>query len=893
MRAEIAAHLDESTEEFVRRGLRPDEARRAALRSFGGVAQTEETHRDLRTFRWLEDGRQDLRLALRSLTRHPGFAIVAILTLALGIGANTAIFSLLDAVVFKPLPVPGANELVALYENGPEGAPDLAGGTGRFLRFSYPRFERLERALGPYGVLTAVTRSALFVVRLRPDAAPQFSYSQLVSGNFFPMLGLAPERGRLLTPDDVRRDRTVPIAVVSDRFWKRMLGGREDVVGQTLNVNGVTVTVVGVAPPRFVGLWTDREADLWLPLTLQNALRYSNNFSAYGRSSFDESWLDQDVVSWLNVVGRVPTRQRERAVAALRTANRDGLEQLANTFQNAKERSNMVAHTLVVEPFARGFSSLRGRYEDALFALGTLVVLVLVVTCANIANLLLTRAVGRTRDIGIRISLGAGTSRLVRQCLTESIVLAVGGGALGVLIGELASDFLAREVLGRSNNLPLVFAPDRRVLAFSAVVSLGTVVAFGLVPALRTIAFGRRATIGSSQHQAVGEKTVSGMRALVVGQLALSVVIVFAAMLLGRTLVNFMKIDPGFSLDGVASVTFDPVTSLYPPERMSELAQRLIAAVREVPGVVSAAAARCGLMAGCDSSSPYNVEGAGPGRSLDNNWVGPGYFQTVGITLIAGREFDERDTARSHRVAVINETIARHYFAGQNPIGRRLGSSELDTEIVGVVRDARTHSLHDAPVPMVYFPVDQKPVTRATGLSDVSIRVAGNANVAVPGILAAVRRAEPALLVSGVDTMAQRLDRDLTRERVVAYLAFSFGVLTLFLASLGLYGVLSYGVTRRTQEIGVRLALGAQRMRVMGFVLGQSVRLTAVGITLGLAGTAAGARYLSGMLFGIGPLDPSTVVLVSITFVAVTTLAAYLPARRATRVDPIVALRCE
>jgi putative ABC transport system permease protein len=890
---EIAAHLAEAAEEFISRGLTPDEARLAALRSFGGVARTAEAHREARTLVWCEDFRQDLRFTFRRFAKTPGFALVAIVTLALGIGANTTIFTLLDAVVFKPLPVPQASELVTFYENGPEGAADVSGGTGRYFQFSYPRFARLQRAIGSSGSLAAVTRSARFVVRRQGDADPHFAAAQLASGEFFSTLGVSAQRGRLLAPDDVRMEQTAPVAVISDGFWKRMFGGADDAIGQTLVVNGVTVAVVGVAPPRFVGLWTDLEADIWLPVTLQLALRYVSNSSSYGRSFFDRSWLEQDLVAWLNLVGRVPMAERARAIPALQAANRDGLAELVNTFDKAKERSSMLAHSLVVEPASRGFSLLRAQYSEALFALGALVLLVLLVTCANIANLLLARAAGDVRDIGIRISLGAGTSRLVRQCLTESLVLALCGGVLGVLIAETASGFLAREVLGGSAQLPLVFAPDRRVLAFSAAVSLATAIVFGLAPALRAIALARRAAIVTQQRQLVGHVTMSGMRALVAGQLALSVVIVFAAMLLGRTLINFTRIDPGFSSNNLVTVSFDPISSLYPSDRMPELARRLVAAVREVPGVVSAAAGRCGLIAGCSSSSGYVVENAGPRASLYNNWVGPGYFRTVGIPLVTGREFDERDAAQSPKVAVINETIATRFFPGQNPVGHRLGPSELDTEIVGVARDARTQTLHDLPVPMVYFPVDQKPVTRATGLTNLDVRIAGNADAAVPAIRAAVRRAEPQLLIGDVGVMSDRLDRDLMRERLVAYLAFSFGSLTLLLASLGLYGVLSYGVARRTQEIGVRLALGAQRRQVMGFVLAQSARLTAIGLAIGLAATAAVARYLSGMLFGVAPLEPTSFVIVSAAFVSVTMVTAFLPARRATNVDPIVALRCE
>jgi predicted permease len=894
--AELQFHLEQQVTENIAAGMSAADARAVALRSLGSITYLKEECRNSLGLRLLDETAEDLRHAGRTLIKNPAFTLIAVCTLALGIGANTTIFTLLDAVLLKPLPVPAANELVTFYENGPEGTADAAGGTGRYLRFSYPRFERLEQALGSHGSLAAVTRSSRFAVRLPGATDTQYLQAQLVSARYFATLGVSAARGRVLTADDLRLDQVSPVAVVSDGLWKRMLGGGDAAIGQTLIVNGVTVTVVGVAPSRFFGMWTDSEADLWLPLTLQPALHYQNNTSSYGTIDNDRLWLTQDLMAWLNLVARVVPADLPRVTPLLQAANRQGLAELADAFPDPASRKSMLAHTLVVEPFSHGFSGLRARFSDALFALSAMVALVLLVTCANIANLLLARTAGQARDIGIRISLGATTGRLVRQCLTESLMLALLGGTAGVLLGEWASTFLARQVLWSSNQLPQVFSPDARVLAFAIGLSLVTAVAFGLAPALRAIAAGRTATIGTTQRHAVGQAAMRGMRSLVIGQLALSVVVVFPAMLLGRTLVNFIRIDPGFSTDRLVTASFDPITSGYAPVQMPALARRLVAAARTVPGVTSASASRCGLVAGCSSSSGFRIERSEENVSLYNNWVGPRYFVTVGIPLVSGREFDERDTGRSPRVAIVNESVARRYFRGQSPIGRRLGFSQPDTEIVGVVRDARTQTLHDQPVPMVYFPIDQIDQSAAivqTALTNLDVRVAGDAGQAVSAVRDAIRRAEPGLLLGDVGAMSVRLSRDLSRERIVAYLAFSFGVLTLLLGSLGLYGVLSNGVARRTQEIGVRMALGAHRLEVMALVFGQSVRLTAAGIALGLFGSTVAARYLSRMLFGVTPLDPATFLAVVLAFALVTTLASYVPARRATRVDPLVALRCE
>ncbi|HEY2906255.1 MAG TPA: ABC transporter permease [Vicinamibacterales bacterium] len=889
---ETAAHLALLEDDFRRRGLSPDDARLAARRTFGGVEQTKDRHRDARSFVWLDDARRDVLYAARTLRKTPGFTAAAVLTLALGIGANVTIFTLLDAVVFKPLPVPAAGELVTLYENGPEGIPDSSGGSGRFLHFSYPRFERLEQALGPLGSMAAVTRSSLFIVRLPGAAAAQFHYVQLASGRYFQTLGVSAARGRLWTADDVRPDRVSPVAVISDGFWKRMMGGSDAAIGQTLIVNGVNVTVVGITPPGFSGMWTDRDADLWLPIALQPALHYQNNSSSYGRYADDEPWLAEDLVAWVNLVARVAAPKQPQAIARLQAANQQGLAALVKTFRNPKNRAEMLAHTLVVEPFSRGFSGLRARFSGALFALTAMVAVVLIVTCANIANLLLARAVGRARDLAIRISLGASNGRLVRQCLAESLTLAAAGGAGGALFARWASGFLAHQVLGTSSDLPTVFSPDLRVLLFATGLSLATALVFGLVPALRAIQVGRIAA-AANQRQGVSHVAAKGMQSLVVGQLALSVVVVFAAILLGRTLINFTRIETGFAGDQLVTASFDPITSGYVSEQYAPLAHRLVEAVRTAPGVRSVSASRCGLLAGCSTSSPVHLEGAEAAISPNMNWVSPGYFLTTGIPLVVGREFDERDSEHGARVAIVNESIARRYFPGQNPIGRRLGSPQLDTEIVGVARDAHTQTLHEPPVPMVYFPIDQRPAARNTAITNLDVRVAGDPRQVIADVRTAIRRSEPGLLLLDVGLMSARVARDLSRERVVAYLAFSFGLLTLFLASLGLYGVLSYGVTRRTQEIGVRMALGARRGEVMASVLRQSLRLTIAGIALGLAGAAAVSRSLSGMLFEVAPLDPMAFVAVGATFVLVMTLAAFLPARRATNVDPLVALRCE
>jgi predicted permease len=440
----------------------------------------------------------------------------------------------------------------------------------------------------------------------------------------------------------------------------------------------------------------------------------------------------------------------------------------------------------------------------------------------------------------------------------------------------------------------MIFSGRSRVLAFAAAISVTAAIAFGLVPALRAIAGGRRAAAGSHQRQAGARQTMPGMRGIVVAQLALSVVLVSAAMLFGRTFISYMRVDPGFETSRLVTVSFDPVSSGYSLADVPALGRRLVAEVRAVPGVVGVAASTCGLIANCTSSGGFLVEGSGQDPvSLYRNWVTPGYFAAVGIPLVRGREFTERDTANSALVAIVNESVVRRYFPGQDPVGKRLGLRGLDTVIVGVARDARTQTLHDPPVPLAWFPLEQKASALQPTLTNLDVRVASASAQTVTALRTALRQAEPNLLVGDVGPMSRRLSRDLSRERIVAYLAFAFGVVTLFLAALGLYGVLAFGVTRRTQEIGIRMALGARRVEVLRLVGGQSARLAIVGLMLGLASTWAATRYLSGTLVGAAPLDAPTLVLVVLAFLAVTMAASFIPTRRATHVDPIVALRCE
>jgi predicted permease len=835
--------------------------------------------------------KQDLKYAARSLRRTPSFAAAAIVTLTLGIGANTAIFTLLDAVMFKPLNVSAPRDLVALYERPREGDPDATGGTGRYTRFSYPRFERLRAALGTRGLLAAMTRTSSFVVRLPGQKEPESIRTQLVSGDYFATLGVPVVHGRPIGASDVQLSGGAPVAIIGDRLWKERLGGA-DVLGQIVVVSGVSATIIGIAPPGFVGAWSDARADLWLPLTMQQALEYRNNVSSYGEVQADQPWTPQDRIAWLNVIGRVPARELSSARAALEVANRAGLEDMAAAVDDARFRSEVRLNTLVVESFEHGYSRLRAQLSEAFIALTIMVAVVLLVACANVANLLLARSAARAREIAIRVAVGASRARLLQQGLVESTLLAAIGGAGGWVVGHWTSGLLASAFLSTSRDrLPEVYSPDARVLLFTAGVSIATALLCGLLPAARTARADASGALVATARPSGSPSVMRGMRPLVVGQLALAVVVVFSAALLGRSLVNFARIDPGYDTGHIVSVSFNPAASGYSSGQVPALTARLVSAVNTTPGFMSAAVSTCGLLDNCSQSSSYVLDGDRTRGEidLDENYVGSGYFTTTGIPVTGGREFDDRDSASGALVAVVSQSVVNRYFQGRDPIGRRIGDKEFTAEIVGVVGDVRAYTLRDAPVPMVYFPSSQWPRQP----HNMAVRVNGNVSQAVASVRSTLRQAEPGLVLDNVGTMALQVERNVLRERLVTYLAAAFGGLSLLLGCVGLYGVLSYSVARRTQEFGVRLALGASPGDLTRDVFGDAVRVALAGTAIGLVAALWASGLLKAMLFEVSTFDPIVAFASAALLMGATLAASYFPARRAARVNPIAALKTD
>lgn len=881
---ELRAYLDAVIDAKVAAGMSRAGADRAARVELGSVAAVRDHVRDVGWETRIENIWADVRYAARGLRLSPGFTTAVVLTLALGIGANVGMFTLLDVVLLRPLPLPRADELIALYETAPDAQPDVVGGTGRYLRFSYPRYQRLQQALGTLGALAAM--SPVFDVDGRPAGATEDRSvsAQLVSGNYFATLGVSPLRGRLLTPQDDRPDAG-PAVVISAALWRLAFGADERIVGQPLVVNGrVAATVVGIAPEGFAGVWADREADVWLPVRLQSDVGFRNESSAYSTVGMDRSWLTQEIY-WLRVVGRVPADHRPVATTILQTANAQGLAALVLLSHDASAERR-----LVVESFARGFSGLRAQYASLILALMLLVGLLLLLTCANVAGLLLVRAGRRAREMTILAALGATAGRIARRCLVESALLAMAGGIGGYLVGAWITTTLAVQIMGTARTIPAGFPVDGRVMTFAIAASLTTAVVFGLAPVVQALRLGQKPHL--SQRTADSSAGLRGLRPIVALQLALSVVVVFAAVLLGRTVLNLSRVDPGFAADHLVGAYFNVAAAGYTPGDAPAVRDRLLSATTAIPGVTSAAVSMCGLLANCSYSTSVHVEGRPDDVPVEINWVGPGYFTTVGRPIIRGREFSRRDAA-GPRLALVTESLAARYFDGRDPIGRLISGNLPDTAIVGIVSDARSRRLREAPVSMVFLLVDQPPPARfrfAPGT--LEIRTTGNPRSMAPVVREALRRAEPRLSFT-VDAMSDRVARQFERERAVTSLAAGFAALALLLASIGLYGVLADGVGRRTREIGVRMALGAGRTQVVGLVIRQGAMLAMIGLAAGLAAAPWLTRYLQSMLFDVSPFDPQIFLAVAVVLAVIATLASYLPARRATRVDPVVALRAE
>lgn len=815
---------------------------------------------------------QDLKYALRALRKSPGFTAVAVLTLALGIGANTTIFSLIDAVILRPpAHVRDIDRLVAVNTREPGGR------AGRGAQVSsYPDY--LDFAAGndqldglasfepkPFSVATGTETFDTF--------------GEWVSANYFAVLGVMPARGRTFGPDDGVRGAT-PTAVISYPLWRSRFGGSANVIGRTVRIRGTPVTVIGVAPRGFTGTLNGIGVELWIPYAVAPAIDPTVGAELTDRQS-----------SSLFLVGRLAAGATVASVQAHFDVLAKHLQESYPVWHGPRGQGRRILVT--PEADATVVPQIRGAVVSLFAVLAAVAALVLVICCANLANLLLARGTGRAREMGVRIAIGAGRWRIVRQLLAESTTLAVLGGAGGVAVAAAAGALLARIDIPVPVPIALDLSPDWRVVAFAAGVAVLTGVVFGIVPALRATAPDVvRRLRDESTVTTRGRRRVTLRGALVVSQVAVSAVLLVVAGLFLDSLRHAQTIDLGFHTHHVALATIDLDAQGYGADRIARFYDRLETRVRALPGVKNATLAAYAPLGMNYSALAVQVEGYQPSPTEDMSVgvdrVGDGYFRTLGIAVLRGRGFTTQDRADAPRVAVVNEAFVHRFWPDGRAIGRHLRGGGGTSEVVGVVADAKMHSIGEGPTPFVYLPMRQNPV----GAAVLAVRTTGAPAAMLPTLRRTVAALDPNL-PADLNTMDNALGIAVLPQRVGAILLSAFGGLGMLLAALGLYGVLAYLVARRTREIGIRMALGSESRAVMRLVLSQAARLTAVGLVIGLVLALVAGRLIRGFLFGVTAADPLTFGGVLVVFAGVALMAGFLPARRATRIDPMEALRSE
>ncbi len=867
---ELQDHLERRTQALVAAGLTPSQARRQARLESGGTEQVKEAVRDVRGTRWAHDLAQDVRYGARGLRRSPGLLLAAVLSMGLGIGANTAIFSLVDAVLLRSLPVRAPEELAILDGDS----------------YTNPIWEQMrDRAPSVAAAALAWSEERL---DLSNGGEVDPANGLWISGGFFETLGVQPALGRLLGPTDDCRGGGVdgPTAAISHAFWQRRFGGDSGVIGRTLTINRVPFTIVGVVPARFLGPTVGRSFDVAIPIGTVDLVKP-------GRP---ESQLDGRSTWWLSVMFRLrPGQSLDAATAALRGIQPQIREATRPGNWPAEAQARYLSGPLELTPAATGMSELRRHYREPLLVLMGIVGLVLLVACANVANLLLARAAARRHELSARLALGASRGRLVRQLVTESLVLALPGAVVGLALALWGSRFLVAQLTTSESAVALALPLDWRLLGFLTALSMTTAVGFGLAPAWRTRTLDASDALAQATHGRVTRRgTVSGP--LVVGQVALSLVLVVAAALLGRTFSTLATRDLGFDPDGLHTVAIEG--GRVPAEARADLAARVREAAQRVPGVRQAGVSVIEPMSGMGWNGPITVPGAAARTGRDRmsmfNAITPGWFATYGTRLIAGRDFDGSD-GPGRPVAIVNEAFARHFFGTLGVVGRRVvmetgPGQSAELEIVGVAAAAAYRGVRSDFPPTLYRPAAQMGDGLPPFLSLALRTTAGGAAGLQAAVTRALRDLDPTLTLR-YRTAAGRVRDQLTEIRAIALLSSFFGGLALLLAAIGLYGVTSYGVTERRREIGIRLTLGAGRAAAQRLVLRRVAILVGAGLALGIAASATLAPLLASMLYQLEPRDPATIAGAAVTLALVGLVAGWLPARRAASIDPAQVLR--
>jgi predicted permease len=827
---------------------------------------------------------ENLRYALRNLRKSPVFTGVAVLSLGLGIGANTAIFTLMDQVLLRTLPVKDPHELVEMRISGPnQGAMrchgDLNCHSYPFYRDIRDRNQVFSGVLARYAVPLALTYGT-HTERAR---------GELVSGNYFEVLGIGTAIGRTLTNEDDRTPGAHPVAVISYDYWSRRFGRDPGILNQKILINSQPMTIIGVSEPGFSGVSISDRTEVMIPIAM--------------KATATPTWVDFENRRslWLEMIARrKPGVSVSQAVAGMQTIMKPILEEESKTLKNWNQKNldRFINKKVTITDAARGRAGFRRQFETPLIVLMSMVGVLLLIACANMANLLLARAAGRQKEIAIRLALGAGRGRVMRQLLVESLTLAMLGGLAGLLIanwaGSLLLQFLPAEGAGRA----LSTTPDLRVLIFTFALSLVTGVLFGMAPALQSTHPKLADTLkDQASNVSAGKAHVRIRKSLVAAQVALSLLLLIGAGLFAKSLYNLKNVATGYNAESVLAFSIDASINGYTQPRMQELFDRLNERLLSTPGVRSAALAEVPVLAGSTSMSTVIVEGYKRKEDEDMNphvnFVGPAFFATLGVPLLRGREFTKPDALGAKKVCIINEKMAEYFFKTENPLGRLVGfagSKVPDMEIVGVVKNARYSDLREDIPRTMYVPYMQdEAVETMTGY----VRTAADPQAMGGTIRSILRELDANLPVYGMRTMNTVIGDAMYTDRLIAALSSFFGILATLLAAVGLYGVMAYTVTRRTREIGVRVALGADRSNVLWLVMREVAVLTIVGIAIALPSAWGLSRFVRTQLYGLEPYDPWIVAGATLALAFAAILAGYVPARRATRVDPLVALRDE
>ncbi|HEY2461481.1 MAG TPA: ABC transporter permease [Candidatus Acidoferrum sp.] len=825
---------------------------------------------------------QDLRHATRLLRLNPGFTAVAVLSLALGIGANTAIFQLIDSVRLAALPVNNPQELTVVRI----AVRKWSSGNfqGRYSQLSNPLWEQIRDHQQAFSSIFAWSGNTF---NLSTGGEARYAQGIYISGDFFKVLEIQPMLGRLLTSEDDRPGCGTPGAVISYNFWQREFAGRPFAIGSKLSLEGHPVSVIGITPPGFFGVEIGSSYDIAVPICSEPAIRGENSVL-----NMRHGW-------WLAAMGRLkPGWTLEKASAQLNAISTAALEATVPPVYKPDQVKKYMAYRLAAFPAENGFSSMRREYENPLWTLLVIAGLVLLIACANLANLMLARASAREREVAVRIAMGASRARLLRQLFVESLLLAGIGAALGIALSQLLSRFLVAFLSTQDSPVSMKLLPDWRVLAFTAGLAVLTCLIFGLAPALRSTRVAPSSVLKSAGRGMTSTRERFGLRRiLVVSQVALSLVLLVGALLFVRTLRNLTTLDPGFRQSGMLVANLDFTQLNIPADHRQQFKHDLLDRLRAIPGIESAADASIVPIAGDSWNEDAFLEGD-PKRPIEP-WfdrVSPGYFQTLHTPFLAGRDFNDHDSVTSPAVAIVNETFVRKFLNGQNAVGVNfqiatyIAKSEPLIQIVGVVKDAKYADLREDPIPVAF-------VTTAQDLhpgNSAQFLISSNlpSSAILPTIKDTILQSGPSIGIN-FSILQEQIRLSLLRERLMATLSGFFGFLAVLLAVVGLYGVISYTVARRTNEIGIRVAFGAQRGHVIKMIMREAGLLLILGLIAGSAISLAAARTTASLLYGLKPHDPLTLVAAIIGLAIVAAIASFLPAHRASRLDPMHALREE